>query len=84
MGSVLIKAGDSKLKRASEFSTICAYAGSRIGVKVVFNEARRQEAAAQRLQKVKASKGVEHFRHGGSARIGSEEGYEPVGCGPVC
>ena len=25
MGSVLIKAGNSKLKRASEFSTICAY-----------------------------------------------------------
>lgn len=32
MGSVLIKAGDSKLKRASEFSTICAYAGSRMDV----------------------------------------------------
>jgi hypothetical protein len=31
MGSVLIKAGDSKLKRASEFS-ICAYAGSRMDV----------------------------------------------------
>ena len=33
MGSVLIKAGDSKLKRASEFSTICAYAGSRMDVR---------------------------------------------------
>jgi len=37
MGSVLIKAGDSKLKRASEFSTICAYAGSRMDVSTVLS-----------------------------------------------